>query len=178
MACNLRRTARERALQLLFLLDCNPPRSLDAAIDDFWRQQQLLNREENGLAGPTEESVRAFANRLARGVWRSREEIDDKIAGHLQNWSLGRLGTVERNVLRIAFYELFFEQDVPPVVCINEAVDLAKFYSTTGSGRFVNGILDQASKEVPRDRRQNPLRRPENIPSRANPTPAAPEDIE
>ena len=74
--------------------------------------------------------------------------IDEKLAFYTQNWPLHRMGVVDRNVLRLAIYEMFFGGGVPAVVCINEAVDLAKFFSSAESGRFVNGILDRAAKDA------------------------------
>ena len=78
-----------------------------------------------------------------------REELDGQLAAHTRNWSLYRLGTVERNVLRIAFFELL-HLDTPPPVVINEAVDVAKYFSTTEAGRFINGILDSAKESLRR----------------------------
>jgi N utilization substance protein B len=76
------------------------------------------------------------------------DEIDDKLAAYTKNWPLYRMGTVERNVLRLAFYELLYCSDVPPAVVLNEAIDLAKYFSNTDSGRFVNGILDRLNKDL------------------------------
>jgi N utilization substance protein B len=96
------------------------------------------------------EKLRQFAERLVRGVFDNRAAIDEKLAFYTQNWPLHRMGAVDRNVLRLAIYEMFFGGEVPAVVCINEAVDLAKFFSSSESGRFVNGILDRAAKDAPR----------------------------
>ena len=168
-APHVRRSARERALQLLFYLEMNPSEQVETAVRQFWEQQATLgpgdrlgspvapvSGHDPALQTPEGERLRAFATRLTEGVLRHREALDARLAGYLRNWSLERLGGVERNVLRLALYELFYEQDVPPVVCINEAVDLAKYFSATGAGRFVNGILDRARKEVSRDPRLNP----------------------
>jgi N utilization substance protein B len=154
-----RRHAREWALQMLFQLDHNPAPDLERALAEFWRQQEAARADEveergRGAAPRPEEGslaperVRAFAERLVRGVAQNREAIDARLAGYVRNWSLGRLGGVERNVMRLAFYELFFETETPPVVCINEAVDLAKYFSNAEAGRFVNGILDRAAKDA------------------------------
>lgn len=169
MKANVRRAARERALQLLFMLEKNPPERLETAVQRFWDQQRMLEREAvanmpghrscpdvSGSDAQDDERLRAFAERLVAGVRQHQRLIDERLEGYLDNWRLDRLGGIERNVLRIAFYELFHEQDVPPVVCINEAVDLAKYFCATGSGRFVNGVLDRARKAVPRDPRRNP----------------------
>lgn len=160
-----RRHARECALQLLFQIEANPSGSLDETFADFWHQRlqiedELMDSyvpEAEKPEGSEEENrelvtrLRTFSEGLVRGVMASREQIDAKIVGCLKNWDLRRLGGVERNVLRMAVFELLIEKDVPPVVCINEAVDLAKFFSNTESGRFVNGVLDRLRYESQRD---------------------------
>ena len=143
-----RRHAREWALQLLFQFDHNPAENLDGALGEFWRQQEAARTDDREARGA------AFAERLVRGVVQNREAIDTRLTGYVRNWPLHRMGGVERNVMRLAFYELFFEDETPPVVCINEAVDLAKYFSNAEAGRFVNGILDQAAKEARRPARE------------------------
>ncbi len=159
-----RRQAREWALQMLFQFDHNPGKDLDAAFVAFWNQQATAHDEENegranrpaALSGaaPVPPKIREFAERLVRGVAQNREAIDQRLTTYVQNWPLHRMGGIERNVMRLAFYELFFEEETPPVVCINEAVDLAKFFSNAEAGRFVNGILDRAAKEAKRPARR------------------------
>jgi len=164
-----RRQAREWALQLLFQLDANPDEKLDGAFDAFWGQQLASRAEERDnlrdpgapdpetadprdiLAAPR---IREFAERLVRGVVANRAALDERLTGYVRNWPLHRMGGVERNVMRLALYELFHETETPPVVCINEAVDLAKFFSNTDAGRFVNGVLDRAAKDVKRPARK------------------------
>ena len=81
------------------------------------------------------------------GVWTSRESLDSRIEPFLENWSLYRLGTIERNVLRLGAWELL-NSDIPTPIVMNESVDLAKFFSSTKAGRFVNGVLDRFAKSV------------------------------
>lgn len=168
-----RRHARECALQLLFQVEANPSGSLDKMFVDFWHQRRQLEEDgaesfgeaagipaENDAAGrELTTRLMTFTEGLVRGVLASREQIDEKIEGCLKNWDLRRLGGVERNVLRLAVFELLIEKDVPPVVCINEAVDLAKFFSATESGRFVNGVLDRLRVETRRDPRNGTPRK-------------------
>jgi len=90
-----------------------------------------------------EPEVRQFARDLIQGCWSRRDELDGIIAAVAENWDVRRMAVVDRNVLRLASYELLFIDDVPPKVSINEAIDLAKRYSTIDSGGFVNGILDR-----------------------------------
>jgi N utilization substance protein B len=160
-----RREARERAVQFLFQYDLNPPENLEAALDQFWVSQQTAAlAEEKGPATwgekielplPTaeESAVRLFAEPLIRGVIEHRNEIDEHIKKHAKNWELHRMAAVDRNVLRLAIYEMLHREDIPPVVSINEGVDIAKKFSTQDSGKFVNGILDKIKGELLRPAR-------------------------
>ena len=125
-----RRQAREFALQLLFQWDYNPG-EMAQTLADFWAEHEC---------GPKE---REFAEGLFRGTLEKRAEIDALIVRYAENWDLNRMGGVDRNVLRLAGYEMLYRPDVPPVVSINEAVDIAKDYSGMESGKFVNGILER-----------------------------------
>lgn len=165
-----RRNSREWALQMLFRLDvASPETTLDDFFSEFWALQfdVLEEFKETDSAAleefkkPTNNQYRSFAEKLVRGVWNNLGEIDSKIEGYLTNWTLPRMGGVDRNVLRIAFYELFFAEDTPPIVIINEAIDIAKYFSTRESGKFVNGVLDRAKRDVSRNAREatRPLRR-------------------
>ena len=159
-----RREARERAVQFLFQHDLNPPEDLDAALEHFWTSQQLAaladeNKATWGqviqLPPPTAEeaTMRLFADPLIRGVIEHRDECDEIIKKHAKNWDLHRIATVDRNVMRLAIYEMLYRDDIPPIVSINEAVDIAKKFSTHDSGKFVNGILDKVKSELMRPAR-------------------------
>ena len=111
-------------------------------------QTDLLGPDvvEESLDSPTVRSgseTQEFARGLVRGVMERRDDIDRRIQEVAENWDLGRMATVDRNVLRLGTYELVYRDDIPPKVTINEAVELAKLYSTAESGPFVNGILDR-----------------------------------
>jgi transcription antitermination factor NusB len=125
-----RTRARELALQALYQLDLRGPEVLE----DIERLIAL---------GDPQPDVRAFARTLVHGAWEHREELDQRIGAVAENWDVRRMAVVDRNVLRLASYELLYLDDVPPKVSINEAIDLAKRYSTADSGAFVNGILDR-----------------------------------
>ena len=99
-----------------------------------------------------EADVSRFAARLVNGALEHREEIDERLQGVTRNWDLRRMATVDRNVLRMAVYELTYCRDVPPKVAINEAIDLAKKFSTANSGGFVNGILDRVRLDLEQER--------------------------
>jgi len=160
-----RREARERAVQFLFQHDLNPPENLEEALGHFWSSQRGPAMAEEMAAAtwgekvelppPTAEelSTRLFADRLIRGVLEHRAELDKKISEHAQNWDIHRIAVVDRNVLRLAIYEMLHRDDIPPVVSINEAVDIAKKFSTRDSGKFVNGILDTIKGELLRPAR-------------------------
>ena len=90
---------------------------------------------------------------LIRGVIENRPKLDAEIMKFAKNWDLHRMAVVDRNILRLAIYEMLHREDIPPVVSINEAVDIAKMFSTDDSGRFVNGILDKVRQELMRPAR-------------------------
>lgn len=136
-----RRRARERAVQFLFQRDFNHE-DLDAALARFWHGQR-----------PPPENERTFVENLVRGVEERREELDAQLGRYAENWDVRRMGAVDRNVMRVALYEMLYRPDVPPVVSINEAVELAKAFGGVESGKFVNGILDRACKDLTRPAR-------------------------
>ena len=160
-----RREARERAVQFLFQYELNPPANLEESLRSFWEGQRLPALEaEKGKAtwgeqvelpppSADETSVRLFAEPLIRGAIEHRDECDAHITKHAKNWELHRMAAVDRNILRLAVYEMLHRLDIPPVVSINEAVDIAKKYSTKDSGKFVNGILDKVKSELMRPAR-------------------------
>jgi len=158
-----RRQAREWAVMLLCECDQNPPARLEDAIMAFWTQLEELekdaaaadeygvktvfaSRNAKHLASLAE--MKSFAEERIRGVLEARDAIDAELAPFLQQWPLYRLGTVERNVLRLGAWELSRRPEIPAPIAINEAVDLAKFFSETQSGKFVNGVLDRFAKSV------------------------------
>jgi len=161
----MRRQARERVVQFLFQYDLNPPDNLEGALDKFWDSQRgSALAEEKGQANwgekvelppPTadETAVRTFADPLIRATLEHRNEIDAEIVKHTKNWALNRIAAVDRNILRLAIYEMLHREDIPPIVSINEAVDIAKKFSTEDSGKFVNGILDKIKGELMRPAR-------------------------
>jgi N utilization substance protein B len=161
----MRRQARERAVQFLFQHDLNPPEDLQGALAHFWEsQRQAALAEDKGPAkwgektepappSVDEASMQVFAEELIRGALQRRTEVDETIKRHAKNWDLRRMAAVDRNILRLAVYEMLFRDDIPPVVSINEAVDIAKKFSTQDSGKFVNGILDKIRGEVMRPAR-------------------------
>jgi N utilization substance protein B len=161
-----RREARERAVQFLFQHDLNPPEDLEGALAQFWESQRAAAiADEKGTAHwgqpvalpPAtieEAAIRLFADPLIKGALENRDEADAVITKHAKNWDLHRIAAVDRNILRLAIYEMLHRDDIPPVVSINEAVDIAKKFSTQDSGKFVNGILDKVKSELLRPARE------------------------
>lgn len=131
-----RRDAREWAVQLLFQFDLNPVDDTTELLDIFWEDKD------------TDTRTREFTLSLVEGVREHRADIDELLGKYAQNWKIERMGVVDRNILRLALYEMHYMPDIPAAVSINEAVDLAKYFSNTESGKFVNGILDRARKEL------------------------------
>ena len=139
-----RRTAREWAIQMLTAADLNPPEDIPAFIADYWAQVSDLDEEDGGPA-KAKGKMKAFAEERVTGVLGSLKEIDAILVPLLDHWDLFRLGTVERAVLRMGIWEIK-SSDVPPPVAINEAVDLANWYSSPKSRSLVNGVLDKFAK--------------------------------
>jgi transcription antitermination factor NusB len=124
-----RTQARELALQLMYQLDLRGDEILDE-----------VNAALAPQAGDPE--MLDFARELVHGCREKQSEIDRQIEEVAKNWQLKRMAAIDRNILRLATYELLYREDIPPLVTINEAIDIAKKFSTKNSGPFVNGILD------------------------------------
>jgi N utilization substance protein B len=135
-----RREGREAAVQFLFQDDLNKTDSavMAEALEEFWKLRESAGR------------TRQFAIELIQGVLANHEAIDDRIKKVTANYELHRIAPVDRNILRVAIYEMLYTSEVPPVVCINEAIEIAKRFGSEDSGRFVNGILDRLKEEVAR----------------------------
>ncbi len=130
-----RTQARELVLWALYLVDIRGAESKDQ-VPELFRSQT------------DDPDVLAFARELFEGCFGQRDELDGKIAQVAENWQIHRMAVIDRNVLRLGAYELMFLKDIPPKVSINEAIDLAKRYSTAESGAFVNGILDKLRTQI------------------------------
>jgi len=130
-----RTRAREYALQILYQIDIRKEPS-EKLISEFMEAEDA------------EPEVKDFAEALIRGAVMNIKKIDEAISKYASNWKLNRMAVIDRNVLRLAAYELLFCEDIPPKVSINEAVDLAKKFGDMESGKFVNGILDRIKREA------------------------------
>lgn len=136
-----RRKNRITALQFLYACEINPP-------DDLALQLQLFFAEKE-----RERHYYGFAEELIYGVLEHQDTIDDHIRTYAENWDFDRIAKMDLSILRLAIYELLIRLDIPPIVSINEAIDLSKLFSSPDSKRFINGILDKMKGTI-----QRPLR--------------------
>lgn len=132
-----RRKSRECALQVLFQLNITKQEAIKA-----------LSQFQDHFSSDGEADE--FLKRLVLGVLEHRQELDRLIEQYSENWRLDRINIIERNILRMALFELLYCEEIPPKVTINEAIDLGKRYGSGDSGGFINGILDRIQNEVVR----------------------------
>lgn len=128
-----RTKSREYALQMLYQLDLRQAQHRDI-LEEFWRAHE------------PPATIKAFATQLFEGTVEHLPSIDPLIARHANNWELKRMAVIDRNILRLGVFELLNVHDVPPKVCINEAIELAKRFGDAESSKFINGILDTIHK--------------------------------
>lgn len=131
-----RRRARECALQMLFSYDVTRP-SVEELLESFW-----------GELAEASEEVREFANELAVGTISNLEEIDERIRIRTEHWRIPRMAVVDRNLLRMAVFEFLHQPNTPRTVAINEALEIARRFSTSESTQFINGILDAIKRDL------------------------------
>ncbi len=125
-----RTLAREVALKFLYQVDLRGAEQL-AEIEPFLEEET------------DDPEVMVFARQLVHGTHARFADIDERLQGVTKNWDIQRMATIDRNILRIAVYEMLWIKDIPPKVSINEAIELGKRYSTNNSGAFINGLLDR-----------------------------------
>lgn len=136
-----RRQNRIAAMQFLYMCESNDHEDLGDALRVFFENQEK------------DRDFYSFGEELAAGAWEKREEVDAIIKEYIRNWAFERIAKVDLAILRLAIYELNYRLDIPPIVTINEAIDLAKTYSDLEARRFINGILDRFKETL-----QRPLR--------------------
>lgn len=131
-----RRTARERALQILYETEFN-----DAGLEDILRAQWTET--------PAPEDVRAYAERLVRGIAARRDELDGILRGASANWRVVRMTVIDRNILRLAVFELLDQSNIlAPAIIIDEAIEIAKRFSGEEASLFINGVLDAVRRSL------------------------------
>jgi len=132
-----RRKGRELALQCLYSLEVLPTGGAEERLAD-------ISREETA-----EKTTQAFAWELLSGVKENQDYFDRLISQYATNWSLDRVAVIDRNILRLSLYEMLRKnEEIPPAVCIDEAVELAKSYGSEDSYRFINGILNKVKEDL------------------------------
>jgi N utilization substance protein B len=132
-----RRKSREFALQVLFQLDMTKQDALQVFAQ---MKEHFTKKEEN----------HEFAERIIKGIVEHSKEIDQLIEKFSENWRIDRMSIIDRNILRMALFELLYCEDIPPKVTLNEAIDLGKRFGSGESGSFINGLLDRIQNEVVR----------------------------
>jgi N utilization substance protein B len=138
-----RRKSREYALQFLYRIDfvamgqASDKLQLHRDFEEFWRP-----------TGEEDPEVMRFAEELVSGTVDHLEEIDLQIEKAADKWKLTRMATIDRNIMRLAVYEILYRSDIPSAVSINEALEIAKKFSTIDSASFINGLLDRIAKEA------------------------------
>jgi N utilization substance protein B len=130
-----RRQARENALSVLYQIDITKA-SAEEALALFWK------------GDPADADVMEFARVLVRGVVAHRPRIDELLSAASTNWKLPRMSYVDRNILRLATFELIEMDEIPPMVSVNEGIELGKRFGTADSGGFINGILDRVARDL------------------------------
>jgi len=130
-----RRKARESALQVLFELEFDNT-YLDKTLNQYWETKRAS------------EAVKEYSSWLVKGIVSHKEEIDSLIQSSSEHWRLSRMALVDRNILRIAVFEFLHEENVAPAIVINEAIEIAKKYSSEEAATFVNGVLDAIRKKL------------------------------
>lgn len=139
-----RRTAREVAVQSLYHMEMNDV-SADAAIAMVIEEG---NDDDPHTVVKIDQAQYKFMQLIVDGTWKNKAVIDELLADYLKGWKMDRLSRVDRQILRLAVFEMFYQQDSPPKVVINEAIDLSKHFGTEESGKFVNGVLGKMIKEI------------------------------
>jgi len=131
-----RRKAREYALQILFQVDFTKKKIDSLDLEQFWHEKRC------------NQDIKKFTEELVQGTLDHLEEIDTLLDTVADNWILGRMAAVDRAILRFAAYELLYRRDIPSAVTINEAIEIAKKYSSSEAIAFLNGVLDRFAHEV------------------------------
>ena len=140
-----RRIIREKVLQILYAHELN--------------KESLSAFSSEVLVDVKDEADIDFARNLIRRVLANVEELDSKIRERVQNWELNRIALIDKILLRMGICELLYFPDIPPKVSINESIEIAKNYSTAGSGKFINGILDAILAEEKKSGKLNKIGR-------------------
>ncbi|MNO21732.1 hypothetical protein D3C76_115080 [compost metagenome] len=140
-----RRLAREIVVQSLYHMEMNEVEALEAVM---MLLMEAAGDNESEVKLSDEAATRDFVMEMVNGTWSRKDTIDGLLSDYLKGWQVSRLSKVDRQVLRLAVYEMIFRDDVPGKVAVNEAIELAKHFGTVESGKFVNGVLGKMIQDV------------------------------
>ncbi len=140
-----RRDGRVAALQYLYAWSINAPANLLEDLRYFFENLEKVDKPREHYA---------FGEELIHGVIENIADIDTRIKALAHNWEFDRIARIDLSILRLAMFEMVYRKDIPPVVSINEAIDLSKQFSNADSKRFINGILDRLKDQLGRDSRK------------------------
>ncbi len=136
-----RRDSRVAAIQFLYAYSINPPDELEPALGEFFSEKEQPR------------DYYAFGEQLIHGALEKMDEVDGRIRTLAENWDFERIAKIDLAILRLAIFEMLFRKDIPPIVSINEAIDLSKMFSNADAKRFINGILDRLKDQLDRPAR-------------------------
>ena len=145
---HFKRLGRELSMQFLFQCDLAGMDELAEKLNNFWLQAELSGEFPDGRVF---RKARSYAEKIIAGVCEHETEIDSIICKVSDRWDISRMSAVDRNIIRVAIYELCYCPDIPVLVSINEAIEIAKEFSSEKSGMFINGILNSVKDTLPPD---------------------------
>ncbi|MGD2245764.1 MAG: transcription antitermination factor NusB [Candidatus Aminicenantes bacterium] len=134
-----RRKAREATIQILFQLEFNEG-TLEEILNQYWKSKKA------------EKEVREYSSWLVKNILKHKDDLDRIIQSKSEHWRLSRMAVIDRNILRMAVFELIHKENLAPAIVINEAIEVAKKYSSVQSANFINGILDAVNKAYEREK--------------------------
>ena len=140
-----RRLAREFVVQSLYSMEMNAVEAEQAVNMLF---QEAAEENEGEVEVKSEDAMRAYVLEHVRGVWETKDALDKLLVDYLKGWQVSRLSRVDRQILRLAAYEMLYREDVPAKVSVNEAIELSKHFGTIESGKFVNGVLGKMIQDI------------------------------
>lgn len=140
-----RRLAREFVVQSLYSMEMNAVEA-EQAVNMLFNEAAEDNEGE--VEVKSEDAMRAYVIEHVRGVWETKDALDKLLVDYLKGWQVSRLSRVDRQILRLAAYEMLYREDVPAKVSVNEAIELSKHFGTVESGKFVNGVLGKMIQDI------------------------------
>lgn len=140
-----RRLAREFVVQSLYSMEMNDVEA-EKAVNMLF--EEAAEENEGEVEIKSEAAMRAYVLEHVRGIWETKDALDNLLVDYLKGWQVSRLSRVDRQILRLATYEMLYRDDVPAKVAVNEAIELSKHFGTVESGKFVNGVLGKMIQDI------------------------------